>query len=138
MARHSLWIALAGTLALGGSLRAADDAIPLGSGVCDHTFARAGYPNEVSCLAHPTNSPAYCGYYVGGGCVLRGGPPGPLDGTWGWDFVGRPCLPHKVMLGWCFKCRYQGGSGSYRTDGRPVPNVFDVKLPHRPEECPAH
>jgi hypothetical protein len=136
MPRSAIFAALLLTSALvGGTLHAGDDdAIPLGSDDPRHTFERAGCPQEVSKLAHPTNTPHYCGYYVGGGCVCRGGGPGPLQGTFGWDYCGG-CLVHpKVMLGWCFKCRYQGGVGAYKTDGPPVPNVFGIHLSDRPSE----
>ncbi len=114
---------------LGGRLQAADDAVPLGSDGCDHTFARAGHPEVVSRCARPSKTAAYCTYYVGGGCACKGGPPGPLQGTFGWDYCGKCLYPGHVVLRWCN--RYQGGTGSYRTDGCPVPNVFNVKLPER-------
>ena len=52
-----------------------------------HTFERAGYPNEVSKFAYPSETCNYAGYYVGGGCTFSGGAPGPMDGTYGWDYV---------------------------------------------------
>lgn len=138
MPRHTLLTVLTSLALVQGSLWASDEAIPLGSDGHNHTFERAGYPNEVSKLAHPTNTPKYAGYYVGGGCVCRGGGPGPLQGTYGWDFVGGCLVRPKVMLAWCFKCRYQGGSGAYKTDGPHVPNVFGVHLPERPAENGEH
>jgi hypothetical protein len=128
--------AVATLMALAVAVNAAeDDSVPLGSGCDDHTFQRAGYPDCISHCAKPGNTPEYCGYYVGGACVCRGGPPGPLHGTFGWDYCGCHYAPHKVILGFCYACRYKGGVGSYRTDGCPVPNVFDVKLPNRHVEC---
>jgi hypothetical protein len=120
--------------ALVPALRAAapEQAIPLGSDGCNHTFARAGYPDHISRCAAPSNTPAYAGYYVGGGCVFAGGPPGPLQGTWGWDYFTHRLYHPCVVLNWC-DCRYQGGTGSYRTDRCPVPNVFAVKIGSRGE-----
>jgi hypothetical protein len=137
MLRTSTLATLLAVWILGGSVcRAADDAVPLGSGACDHTARRAGYPEEISRFARPANTCAYDGYYVGGGCPCRGAGPGPLEGTWGWDYIGRCPRLRRVMLGWC--CRYQGGSGAYKTDGPPVPNVFSIKLPERCPEAEGH
>jgi hypothetical protein len=128
-------------LTLGGAARSADDAIPLNSDGCNHTFARAGYPDQISCLAKPTIRPEYCGYYVGGGCVCgphvcHGGPPEPLQGTFGWDYCHGPCgLHHRVVLGWCFGCRPKGGTGAYKTEGPHVPNPFALKLPEVHGDC---
>jgi hypothetical protein len=125
--------------ALGPGLRAAapEQAIPLGSDGCNHTFARAGYADHVAPCAAPSNTPAYAGYYVGGGCPCAGGPPGPLQGTWGWDYFSHRLFHPRVALNWC-DCRYQGGSGAYRTDLCPVPNVFAVKFAPRPGEGGEH
>jgi hypothetical protein len=129
MMRRTLVVVLtAATLA---GMAAAEDAVPLGSDDGRHTFARSGHPELVSHCAQPSSTPAYAGYYVGGGCPCRGGPPGPLQGTFGWDYFGHPCLPHRVALGWCFGCRYKGGTGAYATEGCPIPNVFAIKLPER-------
>ena len=121
------------------ALRAAppEQAIPLGSDGCNHTFARAGYPDHVARCAAPSNTPAYGGYSVGGGCPCAGGPPGPLQGTWGWDYFCHRLFHPRVALGWC-DCRYQGGTGAYRTDRCPVPNVFAVKFAPRPGEGQEH
>lgn len=95
---------------------------PVGRRDAEHTFDRAGHPDEISKLAHPSNTPRYYGYYVGGGSPYRGGGPGPADGTWGWDYGG---LFHwwqsRVELLW--NNRYQGGTGAYHPDG---PRVVDV------------
>jgi hypothetical protein len=69
-------------------------------------------PLAIACWARPLNTPAYDGYYVGGGATCRGDGPCPLEGTWGWDFIGR-CYARKVMLGWWHGRRYQGGTGAY-------------------------
>jgi hypothetical protein len=129
--------ALLAGLTLGGGLGAADPT-PLGSGAPCHTFERAGHSDEVSRWAQPVNSPGFGGYYVGGGCVCRGGPPGPLQGTWGWDYVGTPCWSPRVALGWCYRCRYQAGIGNYKTDGPHVPNVFGLKLSSKSEGHEEH
>lgn len=147
--------ALLAGLALGGAARAADeaqpaqpakppdDAKPLGSDGYCHTFERAGYPNETSCLAKPGNRPEYCGYYVGGGCVLgphacTACPPTTMQGTYGWDYCHGPCwLNHRVMLGWCLGCRPKGGTGAYKTDGPHVPNPLALKLPEIGPDCDA-
>lgn len=90
-----------------------------------HTFERAGYPNEISKCARPSENCTYGGYHVGGGCPCSGGPPTCHEGTWGWDYVGFKCLRPKVMLNWC-RDRYQGGTGAYKTDGPPVPDVGPI------------
>ena len=95
---------------------------PIGRGGAEHTFDRAGHPEEVSKLAHPSNTPRYYGYYVGGGSPYKGGGAGPTDGTWGWDYGGLfHWLQSKVDLR--FNNRYQGGTGAYKIDGPPVVDV---------------
>ena len=86
-----------------------------------HTFERAGYPNEISRFARPSETCNYGGYYVGGACTFRGGAPGPADGTYGWDYVSIGKFDYRVVLRWC--CRYKGGYGKYKTDGPEVPDV---------------
>jgi hypothetical protein len=89
-------------------------------------FRRAGNPHHVSPLAKPTESPHEIGYYVGGGArekSPRGEPRRPHEGVWGTDYSGL-VIPKHVRLGWWHGQRYQGGTGSYPTDG---PRVF-----HRP------
>jgi hypothetical protein len=120
---------------LAGGLPAAEDAIPLGSDDPRHTFARAGHPELLAPCARPSDTPAYGGYYVGGGCPCLGGPPGPLQGTFGWDYFGHPRWPHHVVLGWCLGCRPKGGSGAYAQEGCPIPNIFSIKLPQQ-GHCP--
>ena len=101
---------------------------PKGWGGGEHTFERAGYSNEVSKRAQPTNTCAYVGYYVGGGCPYGhfGEPRYPLDGTWGWDWTGW-CFHRKVDLLWWHGRRYQGGTGAYKTDGpRPLERLHQA------------
>lgn len=96
-----------------------------GRGGGEHTFRRAGYPNEISKLAHPTDTGNYIGYYVGGGSAFKkhSGGPGPRDGTFGWDYAGLlPKWKKNIMLRW--GNRYQGGVGRYETDDGP--QVVDV------------
>jgi hypothetical protein len=97
--------------------------VPLGSDDPRHTYERAGYHyGDVSKIARPSNTPEFCGYYVGGGCPFHGGPPGPLEGTFGWDYCCHKLFCPRVQLGWCH--RYKGGTGDYRTEGPYVPNIF--------------
>ncbi len=88
----------------------------------DHTAERAGYPQEISCIAHPVETCAYVGYPVGGGAPCHGsGPchgdyPAPTDGTWGWDYQGR-CFKRHVFLWFWHGRRYQDGLNGYKIDG---------------------
>lgn len=114
-------------------------AVPLNSDGENHTLQRTGQAYCTSRIAHPGVTPQYCGYYVGGGCILRcnSGPPGPCRGTWGLDYCRNWFFRHRVKLGWCSRKRYKGGSGSYRTeDPIEIPNVFEFHLPERPEYHP--
>lgn len=89
-------------------------------------FLRAGDPQKVSPLAQPTESPHEFGYYVGGGARERSRHAEhrrPAEGIWGTDYLGI-IIPKHVDLGWWHGRRYQGGTGSYGTDG---PRVL-----HRP------
>jgi hypothetical protein len=81
----------------------------------NHNMACKGFPQEVSCLAKPSETNAYVGYRVGGGRPCRGDYPHSWEGTWGWDYQGCK-LPRQVILGW-WHGRCQGGTGAYRTDG---------------------
>jgi hypothetical protein len=75
-------------------------------------------PPGIARWAIPSDTGRYVGYYVGGGCprYLRANPPGPDDGTWGWDYQGG-FFRRNVILGWWHGRRYQGGTGAYKTDG---------------------
>jgi hypothetical protein len=89
----------------------------------EHTFERAGYPDEMSRLAHESNTPRYYGYYVGGGVQRGGSSLGPTQGTWGWDYGGLCCwLPERIELLWN-PARHQSGEGFYKTDGPRVPDI---------------
>jgi hypothetical protein len=84
---------------------------------CDR-LQRAGCPQTVGWWAIPSDTGAYAAYRVGGGCPCPrlADPPQPDEGTWGWDYLGRWFHRH-VILGWWHDRRYQGGTGSYQTDG---------------------
>lgn len=94
-----------------------------------HTHARAGYPQELSPLAHPGRTPRYGGGYVGGGrlALFFRTPDGRdvvHDGTWGWDYVGvAGRRPGHVFLDWWHDRPRQPMPGPYRTDGPHVPDV---------------
>jgi hypothetical protein len=75
----------------------------------------------VAWYAHPSETPAYTGYYVGGGSACGGSCHRPEEGTWGWDYK-TYFLPRRVVLYWS-RGRYQGGTGAYRTDGPHVPDL---------------
>ena len=120
MSRATLTLFLAGLL---GSVS--------GCSLCDYMQScrrphqdreRAGYPDEVSDCAAPSDTGAYVGYQVGGGATCQGDGPCIEDGTWGWDYEGR-WLPSKVILGWWHGRREQGGEGAYKPDG---PRVLET------------
>ena len=71
---------------------------------------------SISCHARPSDTPAYGGYYVGGGAAFHGEPRGPCEGTWGWDYSGF-LIHRRVALDWFHGWRSQGGTGAYKTDG---------------------
>jgi len=82
-------------------------------------FRRAGDPQCTSPLAGPSESPHAVGYYVGGGARVKGWvgeERRPEEGTWGTDYSGF-LIHKKIELRWSHGRRYQGGAGSYRTDG---------------------
>jgi hypothetical protein len=86
-----------------------------------HTFERAGNPQHLSRFAMPSETPNWGSYYVGGGCTCKGAPPGPADGTYGWDYMCFWKYRYQVVLKWCH--RYKGGYGAYATDGPPVYDI---------------
>lgn len=83
---------------------------------CEGGCRYVGHPEEISCLAAPTDTGHYCGYWVGGGAPCLGDARCPWEGTWGWDYCGL-IVPKRVALGWFHGRRYQGGLGSYSTVG---------------------
>ena len=98
----------------------------------DH-FQRAGHPQEISPLAHPSNGPGFFGYIVGGGAlsVRRGEAPYSDEGTWGWDYRGW-LLPRRVNLLWWHGRRTQGGVGAYKSDGPKLPALHEAGGPESP------
>ena len=102
----------------------------------EHNDRRAGCPQGVAWYAHPGESCAFIGYYVGGGSACGGTSPCPDEGTWGWDYRGF-VFPRRVALNWTHGRRYQGGTGDYRTDGGPhVPDVPSLLNPALYHKCP--
>ena len=94
-----------------------------GNGGPPHTFDQTGHPDEISKFAFPSETPNYFGYYVGGGCAFHGGPPGPTEGTWGWDYAGLCCHCKRLVLNWCHKCKGGAYGGPYRIDGPKTPDI---------------
>jgi len=92
-----------------------------GTGGHPHDFDSMGHPEEISKFAAPSETANYFGYYVGGGCAFQGGPPGPAEGTYGWDYAGLCCHCKRIVLNWCH--RDQGGIGPYRIDGPHTPDI---------------
>jgi hypothetical protein len=135
--RRLVWAALVLGL-MTARVRAADDEFKLSQEFpYQQNPARAGFPRIVSCLAIPSQTPAYYGYFVGGGRVFGGNGAGPLEGTWGWDYGGR-CLYNPCLVLGFGSTHYQGGTGSYKTDKGPkVPNPLGYKIPSHNEhgEC---
>jgi hypothetical protein len=110
MRRIQGWVIAGLVLGLHGSFARAED------GDC-----RAGHPQQVAWYAHPSETLQYTGYYVGGGSAFGGSCRCCTEGTWGWDYHGK-FLPHRVILYWSGG-RYQGGTGAYKPNGHPVPDV---------------
>lgn len=82
-------------------------------------FVRAGNPQCVSRFARPTESPHEEGYFIGGGARERasaGEERLSQEGVWGTDYTGLIISKHTNLLWWHGQ-RYQGGTGSYPTDG---------------------
>jgi hypothetical protein len=88
-----------------------------------HTYERAGYPRLLSDHLEPSATPGGIGYYVGGGASFHHSETRRCEeGTWGWDETGCHLFRHRSILGWFHGRRYQGGTGAYATDGRPLPD----------------
>jgi hypothetical protein len=94
---------------------------PGGTTVCN-PMCRAGNPHCISFLARPSNEPADCGYYIGGGAATRRHSDERClnEGTWGWDYA--PWYS-RVTLKWYHGRCYQGGEGQYHPDRCNVPLV---------------
>src|SRR5438270_11754498 len=80
------------------------------------SYRIGGHDGCIACYAHPSNTPAYGGYYVGGGAAFHGDERFADEGTWGWDYFGHHLNRH-IDLGWWHGAHFQGGIGAYRTDG---------------------
>jgi hypothetical protein len=80
------------------------------------SYRIGGHDDCIACYAHPSNTPAYGGYYVGGGAAFHGDERFADEGTWGWDYFGRH-LNRRIDLGWWHGAHYQGGIGAYKADG---------------------
>lgn len=87
---------------------------PYGHRATDH--ARAGCAMNVRSRALPSNTRPYGGYWVGGGQTLKGYCPTTEDGTFGWDYFGL-AFTKRIDLNWSRGRHYQGGAGTYKTDG---------------------
>ena len=87
---------------------------PFGHRAADH--ARAGCPTNLHPRALPSNTSHYDGYWIGGGQAIKGYCPAIEDGTFGWDYFGL-LFTKRIDLHWSYRRRYQGGTGSYQTDG---------------------
>ena len=113
---------IAAVSAAAGQAFAADDKpVVYPSRYCEDGFERAGWPQDIACCrAQPSDTPAYCGYTVGGGALHHGEPRYLGEGTWGWDYTGW-LFQRRVGLDWFHGARYQGGTGAYKTDG---PRLF--------------
>jgi hypothetical protein len=74
----------------------------------------------LACWAQPSDTGHYVGYYVGGGCLWRGNPLAPDQGTWGWDYALCPFLP-RIQLMWCRCDGARRDISAYRTVG-PMPH----------------
>jgi hypothetical protein len=90
--------------------------------------ARAGRPQEISCIAASASREKFTGGYVGGTRLVGGDGRGEQDGTWGWDYVGRGRFLGRIFLGWAHDRKHQEKVGKYDTDGRRVKDVL-VPIP---------
>ena len=122
---------------LGGSICLADEP-PEAPAPAHPVPAVHHYEPRVSCLACPSDTGHYIGYYVGGGCGRPHKAEGrsPNDGTWGWDYRGW-LIPRRVVLGWWHGRRYQGGTGAYKTDGRHLYHPEHEEQEHHEEHSHA-
>ena len=94
----------------------AEDQKPSDGAAAASSYQMGDHNDCIARYAHPSNTPAYGGYYVGGGATFHGDERFADEGTWGWDYFGRHLNRH-IDLGWWHGARYQGGIGAYKTDG---------------------
>lgn len=93
----------------------------------DHNQCRAGHSDQISWYAVPGLSCKETGGWIGGGRLCRGVANGPIDGTWGWDYVGKGGYVGRVFLKWSPTCARQPKPGPYKIDGPNAPDVFSFK-----------
>jgi hypothetical protein len=94
----------------------ADEQKPTDGAAAASSYQIGGHNDCIARYAHPSITPAYGGYYVGGGATFHGDERFADEGTWGWDYFGRHLNRH-IDLGWWHGAHYQGGIGAYKTDG---------------------
>ncbi len=80
------------------------------------SFSFGGGYDCVARYARPSTTPAYGGYFVGGGSAIDGEPRFTSEGTWGWDYFGH-LFQRRIALDWWHGERYQGGIGAYKPNG---------------------
>lgn len=92
---------------------------------------RAGYSQSVSPIAMESYNEHYSGGYIGGGTLFGRHGRTCQEGTWGWDYSPLRSMSPQRFLGWSHGRRYQGGTGSYRTDGpKPIEHVRETIHEH--------
>lgn len=93
-----------------------------------HTEHQAGHPHEVSEIAAISYNEHYSGGYVGGGKGGHGGHERcAQEGTWGWDYTPFRPMSSRIFLKYSHGGRYQGGTGSYATDGpKPIEHLTET------------
>jgi hypothetical protein len=93
-----------------------------------HTERQAGYPQEVSHFAMESYNQHYSGGFIGGGLGGRHGHERCAnEGTWGWDYTPFRPMSSRIFLKWSHGRRYQGGTGSYATDGpKPLEHITET------------
>jgi hypothetical protein len=94
----------------------ADEPKPSDGAAAASSYQIGGHYDCIARYAHPSNTPAHGGYYVGGGATFHGEERFADEGTWGWDYFGRH-FSRRIDLGWWHGTHYQGGIGAYKTDG---------------------
>ena len=108
-------VALGLAIVMARSASAEGDKNPDGAAAAS-SYQIGGHCDCIARHAYPSNTPAYGGYYVGGGAPCHGDERFADEGTWGWDYFGRAINRH-IALGWWHGAHDQGGIGAYKTDG---------------------
>ena len=87
------------------------------------TVHDVGHPWSLRNRTAPSDNGHYDGYVIGGGTGAHGDGPCRHEGTWGWDYTG---VGSRVRLNWSHGRRYQGGYGTYATEGpHPIERLKD-------------